>query len=79
MENDNPIIAISKNKKKNKKKKHRVVYESYPTFFARDDEDFRNWIRKTLYGDTNNEQDSDKETDGGTEGATCRQAETGKS
>ena len=44
-----------------RKKRRRVVYTAYPTFFSSQDETFKDWIRKTLDGDSNNEQDTGEE------------------
>jgi hypothetical protein len=66
-------------KRKKKKKKARYVCESYPTFFCRDDEQFKATVRRILYGDNDNEQDSNQELSASNTGAADRHTEGGES
>jgi hypothetical protein len=68
-----------KKKKKKKKKKNRYVCESYPTFFCRQDEAFKATVRRILYGDNDNQQDSNSELSASAAGAASGHAEGGES
>jgi len=65
-------ISYSKKKKKRSK---RYVCKPYATFFSKDNSDFQEEIRKILYGDNDNKQDTDKELPGDTTGAADRHTE----
>lgn len=47
-----------------KKRRKRVVYTSYPTFYSRQDTEFQEFIKRTLYGNNNNEQNPGEEPAG---------------
>jgi hypothetical protein len=71
-------VSSRKEKKKKNKEKSRYVCTAYPTFFSSNNEKFQAAIRKILYGDHNQQQDTDKELPGGDTGAASRHAEGGK-
>lgn len=68
----------SRTRKKKKKKESRYVCTAYPTFFAKNNEEFQAAIRKILYGDNNQQQNTDKELPAGDTGAASRHAEGGE-
>ena len=77
--NQTKRTLISYVKKKKKKKKGRYVCASYPSFFSSDNEKFQTKVRKILYGDSDNQQDKDKELSSSDTGAADRHTEGGES
>jgi hypothetical protein len=60
--------AKSFKKKKKKKKKIRYVPTAYPTFFFRKDPEFEKFVRRIMYGDNDQQQDTNKELSAGNTG-----------
>lgn len=71
-----PEKTTTKRKNKSKKRERkRAVYASYPTYFSRNDEEFKESVRKILHGDIDNEQDKDQELPASDTGSSGGQAE----
>lgn len=71
-------ISSRTRKRKKNKEKSRYVCTAYPSFFSRNNDEFQAAIRKILYGDHNQQQDTDKELSSGDTGVSSGDTEGGK-
>jgi hypothetical protein len=83
-ENQDQILDFGPKKKRQKrhkkgKKKGKLVFQAYPSFFVSGDEEFRATVRRILYGDNDQQQDSNKGLSSGASGASSGGAESKES